>query len=482
MTPARACFLLLGAACLLHACHSSSSQTPQLPDDPDLLLGQQTFLTHCASCHGRDLRGTSAPPLLKTEWLYGNKPYQMRKTVKYGIQGVDMPAFAALLTDDEIGAVVKYVIHAQDEPPSQQREIPETVRTADYELRLEQVVTEGLETPWAIEFVDETRALISERGGRLRWLVNDQLDPRPIQGLPVPHTGSTTGGFMDIALDPDYAQTGWVYLAYSHTEEAPTDEQALSLTKIVRGKVREYQWVDEQPLFQAPDSLYVREGNRWGCRFLFDDEGHLFFSIGDMAQAEDAQDPAKATGKIFRIWPDGSIPDDNPFLNTPHALPQVYTLGNRNSQGMALHPVTREVWFTDHGPMGGDELNVLKPGANYGWPVITYGLDYSGDTVSVLTHQAGMEQPITYWTPSPAVCTAAFVDSPRFPAWQDRLLVGSLALETLFLLQLKGDSVLSQERILNGLGRVREVKFSPEGSLYVVLNKPDVVVRVGGIP
>lgn len=283
---------------------------------------------------------------------------------------------------------------------------------------------------------------------------------------------------MDIALDPDYTQNGWVYLAYSHTEGATNDKEAPALTKVIRGKIQNNQWTDPQTLFAADATLYPVKGNRWGCRFLFDNSGYLYFTIGDMAQAMDAQDLSKATGKVYRIYPDGSIPADNPFRDDPNALPAIFTMGNRNTQGLAQHPETGAIWSTDHGPMGGDELNILTQGSNYGWPIVTYGVDYSGEIVSELTEKEGMEPPIKQWTPSPGLSTATFCTSPLFPAWNNHLLIGALALEELKLLTLSGESVSQEEVIIKNLGRVRDVKFGPDGALYIVLNKPDVILRL----
>lgn len=440
--------------------------------------GAEVYRTYCAGCHGAQLQGGSGGTLIKTDWTYGRGKGAMIRNIRFGIPGTEMAAWGNVLSDEQIRAVADYVVEAQSVPPNAQRPIPTELTTEKYSLEVEELVSEGLNTPWGIAFVNEQRVLISERDGNLRWLVNGQLVSQPIQGLPSTHTESTTGGYMDIILDPAYEENGWVYLAYSHTNQDMTDPQAPALTKIVRGKIEDNQWINQQTLFEVPDSLMVVEGNRWGCRFLFDDAGYLYFTIGDMAQAMDSQDPTKATGKVFRINPDGSIPKDNPFVNEPGALGAVYSLGNRNVQGLAQHPETGEIWMTDHGPMGGDELNILKKGTNYGWPVITYGVDYSGEIVSTKTEQEGMEQPITYWTPSIAVCPAEFVDSPQFLAWENNLLVGALAYEELRRLVVDGDQVVQQEMILKGVGRVRDIAFGSDGALYVLLNNPDKVLKI----
>ncbi len=438
----------------------------------------ELYLQHCGGCHGANMEGASATTLIKDDWVYGRRRSRFIRNITYGINAAEMPAFEHILDDESIGALADYIIEAQDISPTERRNIPDQIQTKDYVLTVETVVETGLEVPWAIEFVDEDHALISERGGQLTWLINGILDTARIKGLPVPHTASSTGGFMDIALDPDYEHNGWIYLSYSHTNDDVLDKEAPALTKIVRGKIEMDQWLDQQTLFEVPDSLMPTNGNRWGCRFLFDPEGNLLFTIGDMAKDMDAQNLGKATGKVFRIRPDGSIPEDNPFINDPNALPAIFTIGNRNTQGLALHPITQEIWSTDHGPMGGDELNILKKGANYGWPIITYGRDYSGDIVSELTKKEGMEQPIIQWTPSIAVCAAEFCTSPHFAKWKHQLLIGALSFEELRLISLEGQKVVDQELILKNLGRVRDVKFSPKGKLYIILNNPDVIISM----
>jgi glucose/arabinose dehydrogenase len=402
----------------------------------------------------------------------------MRRNVQFGIPNTEMVAWGQVLSPEQISDVVDYIVAAQNTPIDAPRPIPKEVGSDLYRLKVEIIPTEGFEDPWSIEFLDHSRALISEKKGQLRWLVDGELDPEPVSGLPETYTKASTGGYMDLALDPDYNDNGWIYLAYSHTNGDNNSRDALALTKIVRGRIADNQWVDQETLFEAPDSLMTVRGNRWGCRFLFDKDGHLYFTIGDMAQAMDSQDPGKATGKVFRINPDGSIPEDNPFINVPGALGAVYTLGNRNTQGLALHPVTGEIWSTDHGPMGGDELNILKKGANYGWPIVAYGVNYDGAIVSDKTQQQGMVAPVIHWTPSIAAGTAEFVVSPLFRKWKGNLLVGALAFEELRRLVIQNGQVVEQEMILKGIGRVRDVKFGPDGALYVVLNRPDKILRI----
>lgn len=440
--------------------------------------GETLYKTYCAGCHGNEMQGNTAGTLIKTDWKYGRGKSAIVRNIRFGISGTEMIAWGPVLKDNGIAAIADYIIASQEVPPNEPRPIPARLTTKQYVLNVEELVSEGLNTPWAIEFVNARRALISERTGGLRWMADGKLDPQPVQGLPKTYSQHTTGGFLDIALDPDHQSNSWVYLAFSQTDGDPERKDARGMTKIVRGRIRGHQWTDEQTLFEVADSLKIPGGNRWGCRFLFDKEGHLYFTIGDMARAMDSQDPGKPSGKVFRIHADGSIPEDNPFAGKAGALGAIFTIGNRNVQGLAIHPVTGEIWATEHGPMGGDELNILKKGSNYGWPLVTYGVDYSGEIVSDKTEMQGMKPPVLQWTPSIAVCPAEFITGDVFPKWKNNLMVGALAFEEIRRLVVNEHSVTEEEVILKGVGRVRDLKTGPDGALYVLLNAPDKVLRI----
>lgn len=440
--------------------------------------GETIYKTYCVGCHGNNLQGSTAGKLIKTDWQYGRGRGAIIRNIKYGIKGTEMIGWGSILKDEEINALADFIIIAQEVPPNAIRPVPARLTTKDYVLKVEQLVTKDINTPWGIEFTDAHRALITERTGGMRWMVDGKLDPTPISGLPKTYSQNTTGGLMDIALDPNYSKNGWVYFAFSQTDGDPADKNVRGMTKIVRGKIKDHQWTNEQTLFEVPDSLKISGGNRWGGRLMFDKEGYLYFTIGDMARAMDSQNLGKPTGKIFRIHSDGSIPKDNPFVKKKGALPAIYTIGNRNAQGIAQHPVTGEIWATEHGPMGGDELNILKKGLNYGWPLITYGIDYSGEIVSDQTEGKDMEQPVVQWTPSTAVCPAEFSTGNLFSKWKNNLFVGSLAFEEIRRLVIENNKVTEQEMILKGVGRVRDLKMGPDGALYVLLNGPDMILRI----
>ena len=439
--------------------------------------GELTYKTYCSGCHGAQMQGGTASKLIKTEWKYGRRKDAIFRNIKYGIQGTEMVAWGQVLKNEDINAVADFIMASQEVPPAAVRPIPETLSTKAYTLRVEKLVSSGIRVPWGIEFVDKEKALITERGGSIRWMINGKLDPKPVEGLPKTFAHNT-GGYMDIALDPSYAKNGWIYFAFSHTKGDTADQKASGMTKVIRGKIKDYKWIEEQTLFEVPDSLKIPGGNRWGSRLLFDRDGYLLFSIGDMARGQDSQNPGKPAGKVYRINPDGSIPKDNPYAGKKRELKAIFSIGNRNVQGIAQHPVTGEIWATEHGPMGGDELNILKKGANYGWPIITYGVDYDGSIVSTEKVKAGMEQPITQWTPSPGVCAAEFVTGDLFPLWRNNLLIGSLAFEEIRRLTIENHKVIEEEMVLKGVGRVRDLKMGPDGAIYVLLNAPDMVLRI----
>ncbi len=440
--------------------------------------GKALYQTYCAGCHGRNLEGVNGlHPLRKSDWIHGRAPNTMLQTILYGLPGTEMAAWSQVLTREQAVRVRDFVIEQQDTPPDALRELPKTISTSAGELRVELLIDQGLQTPWGIEFISPNRVIISERTGNLRWFVNGRLDPRPIEGLPktIQHADA---GLLDLALDPDYLSNGWVYLGFSHALGPGTDKPSSGMTRVIRGRIRDYQWVDEEILFTLPPEDYLANVYRWGCRLLFDREGYLYFSVGDHARNDHVQDLSKPSGKIYRINRDGSIPADNPFVQDPAALPAIYTIGNRNAQGLAQHPVTGEIWATEHGPMGGDELNILQKGANYGWPLVTFGKEYNGTTVSELTEQDGIVAPVIHWTPSIAVCPAEFYTGSLFPDWKHDLFVGALAYEELRRLEIEDQRVVAQELILKNYGRVRDLKTGPDGALYVVLNQPDWVFRL----
>jgi glucose/arabinose dehydrogenase len=442
--------------------------------------GLTAYQTYCAGCHGKQLEGAAAPSLVKKDLTHGGDRISISSTIHNGVPGTEMIKWSGVISDQQIDAVTEYILAVRKSPElaKVKEDQPQEIKTKLYALRIEKLITKGIERPWGIAFVNARKALITGNKGELRWMVDGKLDTQKVTGIPKSYASDQVGGLLDVIADPDYVKNGWVYLAYSWNPADNMDRRTPGMTKIVRGKVKDHHWLNEQVLFQVNDSLLVKGGSRWGCRFMFDKEKYLYFTIGDMDRGKDAQILSRPAGKIYRINKDGTIPKNNPFYRQAGFLEAIYSYGNRNAQGMAQHPITGLIYATEHGPQGGDELNIIKNGANYGWPVITYGIDYNGSKISDISSKEGMEQPITYWTPSIAVSAIAFTGGKMFPKWENNLLVGALKFEELRRLVIDGDKVKEQEILLKGYGRIRDVCMGPDGAIYVLTNSPDAVLRI----
>ena len=439
--------------------------------------GEVLFQLNCSSCHGTDLAGGNGGSLIDGVWKFGEKDSHIIRNIKFGIPHLGMPSYEKTLKDEEINAIVSYIRDSEKNPAAVKGTVIKELETIDYNLNVE-IFAEGLEIPWAIDFIDANTALITELPGRLRVVKNGRLLSEAVKNTPqVLHEGQ--GGLMDVAIDPDYNKSGWIYLSYSHVlENTKSSERPPAMTRIVRGKIVENVWTNQEILFEAPYETYRTTRHHYGCRIVFDPEGYLYFAIGDRGAGFQAQDFTLPNGKVHRINRDGSIPESNPFVNENKAMKSLYSLGNRNIQGMAIHPETGKLWVTEHGPMGGDELNLIVAGKNYGWETITYGKNYNGTIITDETHREGMEQPVLYWNPSIAVCGLDFYTGDLFKKWKNKLLVGALKYEEVRLLNIEKERVMHDEIILKGMGRVRDVSTGPDGAIYVVLNDPGTVLRL----
>lgn len=322
-------------------------------------------------------------------------------------------------------------------------------------------LTQGLEHPWSMAFLPDRRILITERPGRLRIFQNGSLHPEPISGLPK-IAAKGQGGLLDVILHPEYKKTGWIYFSYV----APGNRSMG--TEVARARLVNHRLKDLEVIFRL--ARKTSESYHFGSRLLFDKNGYLYITIGDRGDRPRAQNLADHAGSVIRIHDDGSIPKDNPFSSQQGAKPEIYSYGHRNPQGIAMHPATGEVWIHEHGPQGGDELNIIHKGNNYGWPTITYGVNYViGTSIGEGTHKQGMEQPHYYWVPSIAPSGMAFYSADKFTNWKGNLFIGSLKFQLLTRLELVGDQVVREERLLKGkLGRIRDVRVGPDGYLYLL--------------
>jgi glucose/arabinose dehydrogenase len=326
-------------------------------------------------------------------------------------------------------------------------------------------VTAGLEHPWGMAFLPDGRVLVTELAGRLRLIERDGKAGPPIAGVPVVEAVKQ-GGLLDVALDPAFATNRLVYLAYTEPREGGNG------TSVARGVLEGGSLTGVQVIFRQQPAM--QGGFHFGSRLVFDRGGRLFITLGErnVGRAQ-AQTLDNTIGKIVRINPDGSIPPDNPFVGRAGALPEIWSYGHRNVQGAALHPVTGELWANEHGPKGGDELNRVLPGRNYGWPTVSYGVEYSGAKISDSGTAPGIEPPVHYWVPSIATSGLMFYTGERFPAWRGSAFVGGLKSQQLVRLRLDGDRVVEEERLLRGVmkERVRDVEQGPDGYIYLLTDE-----------
>ncbi len=352
-------------------------------------------------------------------------------------------------------------------------------RSAMHDYRVVTVV-EGLVNPWAIAFLPGGEMLVTERPGRLRSVRNGVLDPDPVAGVPAVFARGQ-GGLLDVVPHPAFATNRLLYLSYAKPVEGGG-----STTAVARGRYENGRLTGVTDIFVAES----RGAGHYGCRLAFDRNGFLFITIGDRQappagdlEAHPAQDLSNHHGTVVRLHDDGRVPADNPFVGRAGARPEIWSYGHRNPQGLVVHPETGDVWATEHGPQGGDELNLILPGRNYGWPVIGYGVNYgSGAAIHGGTHREGMEQPARIWVPSIATSGLVVYTGDRFPGWRGSLFSGGMAGEQLARLTLDGTRVTAEETLVRGMGRIRDVRQGPDGYLYLAIDDrrgaPTAIVRL----
>jgi glucose/arabinose dehydrogenase len=330
-----------------------------------------------------------------------------------------------------------------------------------------EVVVPNLTIPWGIAFLPDKSMLITEKEGKLIHFKDGKSSE--ISGLPEV-TVQGQGGLMDIETHPNYKDNGWIYISYASADGGGKGAN----TAIMRFKIENDKAVEQKLLYKAaPNS---GRGQHWGSRLEFDNDGFLYFSIGDRGNRDvNPQNIERDCGKIYRLYDDGRIPVDNPFVKDRNAKKAIYSYGHRNPQGMAKHPETGEIWTHEHGPRGGDEINIIASGKNYGWPIISYGINYSGTKFTDITESDGMEQPIHYWDPSIAPSGMIFITGDVYPEWKGNLLVGVLKFQYLNRCVIENNKVVEEEKLIEDLGRVRSVKQGPDGYIYVGVENVGIV-------
>lgn len=441
------------------------------------------YAQNCANCHGPKLEGgmtpanNKVPSLLDDEWLHGGDDDSIAKSIKNGYPEKEMPPWSAALTDKEIRAMVIFIREQQFQfkrGATKIEKLPDTFtgKTQLHAFKADTWVS-GVTEPWSLAFLSPTRAIVGEKKGAVYLIENGKRAEEALKGVPTVDSAQQAGMY-DIVPHPDYAKNGWVYFAFSDPQKNAAGNP-VSLTKIIRGKIKDGALVDQETIFQAPIEMYPKAGGvHFGGRIVFDGKGHLFFTIGDRGTKENAQNLGVVMGKVHRIMDDGRIPADNPFVKDEKAAKSIWSYGHRNPQGLAMN-AAGELYDVEHGPRGGDEVNLVQRGRNYGWPVITWGMDYPGTPIGDgLSVKEGMEQPVTYWLPSIAPCGVSFYNGNLFPKWKNSLFVATLAAKELRRLELKGGKLVTQELIFKGetdANRIRHVIGGPDGAIYVLFRE-----------
>ena len=353
----------------------------------------------------------------------------------------------------------------------------DVVRTQQEDYRVVSVV-EGLEVPWSMAWLPNGDMLVTERPGRLRIVRDGELDPNPITGTPQVRAQGQ-GGLLEVAVHPNFASNQFIYLTFSK----PNADGSEGTTALIRARLEGNSLVGVEEIYEA--TAWSTRNGHYGSRLAFDGQGHLFMTVGDRQhppqegqEAHPAQDLANAQGSMLRLNDDGTIPADNPFVNTPGAAPEIWSRGHRSPQGFAIHPETGDVWETEHGPQGGDELNLILGGANYGWPVIGYGVNYGpGIPLHQSQEQEGMEQPKHFWVPSIATSGLMIYVGDRFPEWNGDFFAGGLGGQQIARLEMDGQTVVAEETILSGF-RVRDIRQGPDGYIYVANEDEGTIIRL----
>jgi aldose sugar dehydrogenase len=353
-------------------------------------------------------------------------------------------------------------------PENQNIEFQFTTKTEKMNFKVDTLHT-TLQNPWGMTWLGDGRMLITERKGEILIFKDDKYTGQKVQGLPAVYANGQAG-LLDITVHPDHARNGWIYISYA--KPVPGG----GATTVARFKLNGNTVSSFEDLIVTTPAW--NGGTHYGSRIVFDKQNFLFFTNGERGSQNNAQNLSNSHGKVHRIHDDGRIPTDNPFVNTANAVPSIWTYGNRNPQGMIYDEANNRIWSVEHGPMGGDELNLIQKGKNYGWPVITFGQNYNGTPITNITEKEGMEQPVKYWTPSIATCGMTLVTSDKYPAWKGNILVAALAGTHIARVEMNGTRATGEEKLLPGIGRVRQVSQSPDGFIYAVTEGTGLLIKL----
>lgn len=427
---------------------------------------QELYEQKCGACHGMKMESGIGGSLIDDTWKHGSSDEAIAKVIRDGAPGTEMIAFKEQLSEEQIRALVILIRERQQMTEPAVTSSSEVITAGDLRLQLQPLMTSD-SLLWGMTVLPDQSMLVTQRSGKLWHYQNG--NKQSISGVPeVWHQGQ--GGLLDVAAHPDYASNGWIYLAFSETSGKKNNQgRQVGATKIIRAKLKNNALVEQQMIFSVPLNEQVNRGWHFGCRLVLVD-GYLFFGIGDAGFPENAQKLDNVNGKIHRLHDDGRVPNDNPFVNDKDAIKSIWTYGNRNPQGLTYDAQRKILWEAEHGPRGGDEINVIEKGKNYGWPAITYGINYDGTPITDKTAAPGMEQPKHYWTPSIAVSNIDIYRGDRFKPWQGKMLVSSLAAQELRLLDIEAGQITGDTLLFNDRGRIRDVQIGLNGEVFLLIN------------
>ncbi|MFK8056010.1 MAG: PQQ-dependent sugar dehydrogenase [Saprospiraceae bacterium] len=446
-----------------------------IPETPDPFAAfdsaKVTYTTYCASCHGVQMQA-----FVDRKWKNGSSAAELGTSIYNGFPDAGMPAWGQVLAEAEIDELVAYIqagiVQVEKYGFADVAVMSDTVQTKSLTFTIETVV-DGMEVPYSMAFLPGGDMLVTERGGEV-FRVDPSGKTTELTGVPAVRA-QVQGGMHNVLLHPDFANNQYVYLSYGALKK--DGGKKLTTTKVSRYKLEGTKLTEEMTILEALP--YSKLGYHFGSVMHFDAAGQLFITVGDRGERDvNPQDLSRYGGKIHRVNDDGSIPTDNPFVKNDTAITSIYSYGHRNPQGMDIHPTTGAIWEHEHGPRGGDEINISLPGKNYGWPVISYGLNYDGTTFTNLLEKEGMEQPQHYWVPSIAPSGMTFVTSGKYGDWKGNLLVGSLRYKYLNLVRIEGERIVSEEPLMKNIGRLRFVTEGPDGFIYAGVESPGRVIRL----
>lgn len=458
--------------CLVQpGCQSYKSNTSE--EKESIKAGEiveNNYKSYCGGCHGENMDA-----FVDRKWVHGDSPDSLFYGIKNGYADNGMPGFDSAFSDKEIKDLVNYILEGIKNVKRYNfttTTASNLFKSSSQDIRLDTMVS-GLNVPWGIAFLPNNEMLITERSGKLyRLTANKEL--QNIEGVPEVFAAGQ-GGLMDIALHPDFSNNHYIYFSYSLPKK--TDSITLATTAVMKARLEGNRLTEQKNIFIA--TPFSRTRHHFGSRLQFDNDTLLYISVGERGnEQENPQNIHNSLGKIHRIRDDGTIPSDNPFVKQDGAIASIYSYGHRNPQGMTKNPVTGEIWMNEHGPRGGDEINVIRKGKNYGWPVISFGINYNGKPITNITHKDGMEQPELYWVPSIAPSGMTFVTGDRYKNWNGDILVGSLRFKYLNRCRMKDNKIIGEEMLLKNIGRLRDVRMGPDSYIYVTVESPGAIFRL----